>query len=286
MIDTGAMAGWRPGRFEQRMDPAQARAAGFGDARARRFRSAGFGAVPQSTGDSDLDQALDRAADLETRILSVRAELVRAGVKMGARGQKLPDDAVAGYNQLRSKAAQAVATMVEQLISQVQAIPFIGEGRAASLRQAVNGNPGPAFLDRVPLLPRELVSAPSASNPPLAPQEASFGNPILVPLGWGIAIVLAGIGVWIAAKGIAGAFNGQAANLEAEAERLKAWGQSQSQLVDSLKAAGVPPDQIADALAKNKPPPPPDGQIGLGAVLLALCGAAAVGAAVYYGMKR
>lgn len=266
MQNVGSMSGWTYNTFIQRMPRAQAVAAGF---------------LGAATGNSDLDRALDGADALEQRVLALRTELVRAGLKRRSVGQVLPADAVEGYNAVRRKTIDATVHMIAQIIANVEALPIIGPGRAAELNAAVGTTDSmiTAYYQRIPLLPRELVPPKyvSSFSPSLTPQEASFGFAFLAgPVGYGIAILLAGVAVWIAAKAIGEAFNSQAATINADSDHLAAWAQGQVARVNALKAAGFTPEQIQQQLDSDKPPAPPDAGFGLTHAVLAVSALVAV----------
>lgn len=263
-----------------------------------------FGATPQSNAavpadvsGTPLGDTIQQFAAAESTLTQARAQVVAA--YNAAVQARVPLDGVGlreladQFNRQRSALALQLAKFVEMTVDTIEAgetlvtapawLPgadTINKYMKSDIRQKVGDATvwGQALLDRVPpIRPVDLQGVNFGFVP------AALGAPVVYGLFAVIGLGVVGYFTWQTVR----AFNDQATASTAEAERIRSLAASKIDLIQSMKAAGLSPAQIADELARqaalNKPPDP-----GTGITTWLLVGLAGAGlaAAAWYGLNK
>ena len=240
----------------------------------------------------------DMLGAAEDALRAARASLVQLGIaQLNAGLGSLPQDAVDNFHTQRRQLAGRIEAFVDQVIDQADALDsfilslpggsLFGGSKGLQARDGLGSGARWAqeLYARIPPLPYEVVPSPRAGfNPPLSSDTASFGAAVAVAPGVAIAV---GVAIWIAALGvqrIVASFNATAQASMAEAQRLQVWAAGQIGQVEALRAAGLTPAQIVDALKATPPPPAPKDPMGLADVLKwGVAGVVGLGALYFVG---
>ena len=224
----------------------------------------------------------------------LRQIYVQLGLIARKQGKTLSSDCVVKFNSQRRILANMIATFVGELNGKIDAynetladLPFGSLALKAGKKERLPDNLGTELLDRIPLLPKEILPKEYQQYPAYpsltAEEEATTAAGLLPALpGWMIGTALMGlclgIAVWLSTDAIMAVFAPKALAEMKEIELMK---QQAKGLHDAIKD-GVTPDLAAKVTQPHTPQDPPGGGggsiwgwilgllgLGIGGVMLA-----------------